>query len=116
MSGRPASTSDLRHSERQFLAAMQQLGYGRFEYVRIELGEIVVDPWPTTVRNVKFGTTDFKEVRDLPNEFHLKEQVAEFFEYTRAVESGDIRTLEIRNGLPFSMEIEPAIDRRGIRG
>jgi len=34
--------------------------------------------------------------------------VAEFFEYTRAVDAGEIRTLEIRHSLPFSMEVELA--------
>jgi hypothetical protein len=114
---RPLNTNDLRPAESLFLRAMQELGYGRFEYVRIERGEILLDPWPTTVRNVKFGTTDSTRAGCIPNEFRLKEQVAEFFEYARAVESGEIRTLEIRNGLPFTMEVEPAIDRRrGVHG
>jgi hypothetical protein len=35
----------------------QELGYGRFESLRIERGEFVLDPWPTSVRSVKFGAT-----------------------------------------------------------
>jgi hypothetical protein len=30
------------------------------------------------------------------------------FEYVRAVDAGEIRTLEVKSGLPFSMEIEMA--------
>jgi hypothetical protein len=32
--------------------------------------------------------------------------VIELFEYVREVDAGEIRTLEIRHGLPFSMEVE----------
>ena len=52
---RVISTSDLRASERAFVAAMQRLGFGRFEFLRIDSGELVLDPWPTTVRGVKFA-------------------------------------------------------------
>jgi hypothetical protein len=37
---------------------MSALGFGRFEYLRIERGELVLDPWPTVVRDVKFGSQD----------------------------------------------------------
>jgi hypothetical protein len=111
--GRPASTRDLLPSESRFAAAMRQLGYGRFESLRIQRGELVLDPWPSTVRNVKFGTTDPAEQRDRPAEFDLKKQVAEFFEYIREVEAGEIRALEVQGGLPFSMQVE---QRPGLSG
>lgn len=105
---RPATTRDLQPSERAFVAAMSRMGFGRFEYVRIERGAIVIDPWPTAVRDVKFGAQDPGASKLLPAEFELKPQVAELFEYVRAVDSGEIRTLEVKSGLPFSMEIEMA--------
>jgi hypothetical protein len=99
------STTELRSSERAFLAAMQRLGFGRFEYLRIKNSELVLDPWPATVRGVKFCAK-----ASLPDtaiaEFLLKQQVVELFEYIRSVEVGEIRILEVRNGLPFSMEID----------
>ena len=108
---RPQSTADLSPSERRLVDAFQQLWFGRVEYLGIRRGEAVLDPWPTTVRDVKFcakGTP--REVPD--GEFLLKPQLAELFEYIRDVESGEIRTLEVQNGLPFSMEIEMAGGRR----
>jgi hypothetical protein len=57
MSNKPIElTTDLRPSERRFLVGMQQLGHGRFELVRIHRGELVLDPWPSTVRSIKFGS------------------------------------------------------------
>jgi hypothetical protein len=110
---RPTSTRELLPSESHFIAIMQRLGYGRFEFLRIERGELVLNPSPSLVRNVKFGTTDPVGPKERAAEFELKKQVAEFFQYVRAVESGEIRTLEVQNGLPFSMEIEHRPDATG---
>jgi|SRR5580698_8812501 hypothetical protein len=85
--------------------AMHELGFGRFEFVRIERGELVLEPWPMTVRAVKFGTEDTAKQEGLKEEFEFERQVADFFEHVRTVESGEIRCLELRHGLPFSMEI-----------
>ena len=112
---RPASTGDLRPRERSFLAAMSQLGFGRFEFVRIEQGEIVLDPWPTAVRDVKFASSDPGATRAIPAEFALKPQVVELFDYVRSVPAGEIRILEIKNGLPYSMEIDYRVEG-GYRG
>jgi hypothetical protein len=100
------STPDLRPSERAFTFAMQRLGFGRFEFLRIENGELVLNPWPTTVRGVRFGSTYPARLKVLPTEFELKKQVAEFFAYVRALDAGEILTLEVQHGLPFSMEVE----------
>ena len=100
----PVTTQDLLPSELAFVPAMQRLGFGRFEFLRIDNGELVLEPWPTTVRGVKFGAEDTTTSRTLADEFQLKRQVIEFFEYVRTVNAGEIRTLEIRHGLPFSME------------
>ena len=105
---RPTSTRDLLATERTFAASMSALGFGRFEFLRIERGEIVLNPSPTAVRDVKFGSQDPSLSRNLPTEFALKPQVAELFEYVRAVDIGEIRTLEVKHGLPFSMEVEMA--------
>jgi len=112
---RPTTTRDLSQSERRFVAAMNELRFGRFEFLRIEHGELVLEPWPTTVRGVKFGSEDAVKHRPLPDEFELKGQVSEFFEYVRAVDAGEIRCLELRHGLPFSMEIEHRLNAGGGR-
>ena len=101
------STEDLLSSERRFLAAMQALGFGRFEYLQIRGGELLLNPWPTALRDVKFGTpaTTGKPAAATRE---LRPQVAEFFAYVREVDAGEIRKLDVRHGLPFSMEIELA--------
>jgi hypothetical protein len=98
------STGDLFASERRFLAALDDIPFGRFEHMRIENGQLVLDPWPTIVRGVKFGT-ETPTPPTSSGEFDLKRQVVEFFEYVRAVEEGEIRCLEVKHSLPFSMEV-----------
>jgi hypothetical protein len=85
---------------------MHEVGFGRFESLRIERGGVVLDPWPTTVRGVKFGSANTVTQKAPLADFELKAPVAEFFEYVRTVDVGEIRTLEVQNGLPFLMEIE----------
>ena len=104
--GRPASTKDLLPSERSLLDAMRVIDFGQIEFLRIRAGEPVLDPWPTVVRNLKFGA-DGRDPRPTVNrEFVLKQEAADLFEYTRDVEDGEIRALVVRHGLPFSMEVE----------
>jgi hypothetical protein len=103
---RPTSTHDLLPAERRFVGAMSELGFGRFEFLRIERGELVLHPWPTTVRGIKFGSAHPATRELVPSDFELKAQVAEFLEYVRGVGAGEIRSLEVKHGLPFSMEIE----------
>jgi hypothetical protein len=104
---RPVFSSDLLASERAFVAAMRQMHFGRFERLRIVQGELVLTPWPATVRDVKFCAKDDRaETPD--GEFLLQPQVAELFEYVRDVDAGEVRELQVRHGLPFAMEIELA--------
>jgi hypothetical protein len=110
--GAPTIAADLLPSEATFLQAMLGLGFGRFEYVQIRGGELVLDPWPLTIRDIKFGTPA-NTVRVVLTSAELRSQVAEFFAYVRDVDVGEIRQLEIRHGLPFSIEVELAGGRRG---
>jgi len=108
----PVKTQDMLPSEATFLAAMRRLGFGRFEYLQIRGGELVLDPWPATVRDVKFATPP-NTGKSAESNSELRPQVAEFFAYVRDVDAGEIRELEVRHGLPFSMEIELQGGRRG---
>ena len=101
----PKSMRDLRPSERQFVDAMRRLGHGRFESVRIQRGELVLEPPPTPVRSVKFGKPTPNRPQHPSNAFDLKQEVAQLFEAVRGVDDGEIRVLEVRGGLPLCMEI-----------
>jgi hypothetical protein len=93
---------------------MSELQFARFESVPIVNGQLILDPWPKTVRTVKFGAEGSTASRTSSEEFALKGQVVEFFEYVRAVPAGEIRCLDVRHGLPFSMEVEHRPAARGV--
>jgi hypothetical protein len=107
---RPSSTADLSASERTFVKVLQQLGFGHLEAVKIRRGALVLDPWPKTVQLLKFGAAENQPVRRAAV-FELKKSMAEFLEFVRGVDDGEIRRIEVRHGLPFSMEIEYRIPR-----
>ena len=104
-SRRPSSASELLPSERRFLNAMRDLGYGRFESLRIQHGELVLDPWPSTLQSVKFGDASPNRPDARSSEFELKQQAAQFFEFVRGLDDGEIRLLSVRGGQPFAMEV-----------
>ncbi len=108
----PAITTDLLPAESAFVDAMQKLGFGRFEHLQIRHGQLVLNPWPAVVRDVKFGAP-VNTGKVARADSALCPQIAEFFAYVRDVDAGEIRELEVRHGLPFSMEIELAGGRRG---
>jgi hypothetical protein len=91
----PLTTQDMLPSEATFLAAMQRIGFGRFDYLQIRGGELVLDPWPATVRDVKYATPPNPGKPAEPNS-ELRPQVAEFFADVREVDTGEIRELEVR--------------------
>jgi len=100
----PKSTQDLRPSERRFLGAMQELGHGRFETLHIVNGELVLDPWPTAIRSIKFGNPNANRP-SAPVEFEMKARLADFFGHIRTIDAGVIRVLEVRGGVPFCMDV-----------
>ena len=110
--GRPATTRDLLPSERSLLELIRALEFGQIEFLRIKGGEPVFDPKPSVVHVLKFGAPRNPIVPTAPD-FDLKREAADLIEYTRDVDEGEIRTLVVRHGLPFSMEIELAGGRRG---
>jgi hypothetical protein len=107
---RPHSTTDLLPPERRFVTILQQLGFGQVESVRIRGGALVLDPWPTLVQVLKFGAAE-SPCPSPPTDFELKKSMADLIEYIRGVDDGVIRCLDVRHGLPFSMEVEYRIPR-----
>jgi hypothetical protein len=112
----PRSTADLRLSEKRILTAMRKMPFSRFENVPIKDGELILDPWPRTVRTVKFGPEPSTRTHQTPGEFELQRSVVELFAYVRAVSLGEISRLEIRHGVPVAMEIIYRPEANGGRG
>ena len=110
-------THDLLPSERLFLAAINELGHGHVERLRIQHGQLILDPWPETVQAVSLGSKDSLPHKRLQKEFELKPAVVQFFHYVRSIDEGEIVLLKVHRGLPTSMQVryQPPVsqDRNG---
>jgi hypothetical protein len=102
----PRTLGDLIASERTLVMAMQRLGFGRLEHLHIRTGKLILDPWPKTTRAIKFGSSGWESPQPTVDDFELKRQVLELIDCIRCTDSGEIRCLEVKHGLPFSMEVE----------
>jgi len=105
MSSPKTTLEELRTNDLRLAIVMRRLGYGRFENVPIKRGRLVLDPWPTTIRTVKFGNATPNQPQSIAAGTELKKQIVELFAQISCIDSGLIRTLEFRGGLPFSVEI-----------
>lgn len=103
------TTTDLLPSERRFRNAMSDLQFGHFQDLRICNGQLVLDPAPMAVRQLKFGKTAPAPSQQCGREFVLKQAVIDFFQHVRAIEHGRICLLQIQNGLPVLAEEETAL-------
>lgn len=111
MRGKPLiSTRDLLPSELRLLRAAAELGYGRFEGMTVRQGELVLSPWPRMIRDIKFGSRQPNGAA-FDRQYDLKKQASEFFEFVRSLDAGVILFLEVKDGLPFRMEIEDSHER-----
>ena len=101
------STRDLLPSELRFVAELRALAFGRIERIRIQNGELLLNPRSAFIRDIKFGSKEEGGTKpSVPKEFALKNQVIEFFTYVRSVSSGEIHSLEIRDGIPIFARVE----------
>ncbi len=98
--------SNLSFPRARLIESMQHLGFGTIEDLVIRDGEPVLDPPPRMIRHVKFkGENGPRPETDL-DDFVLKKRVLDFLDHLDAIGNGVIRSLEVKYGLPFTMEIE----------
>jgi hypothetical protein len=69
-------------------------------------GEPILDPLPRIVWSMKFCASNGPKHKLRLNDFALKAQVVELFEYMESVGEGVISILDVQNGLPFRMQVE----------
>lgn len=97
--------SQLSDPRRRLIESMQELGFGRVERLPVRAGEPVLDPPPTIVREVKFGSENGpRHERSLPD-FTLKTQIIELFDELDRLGDGVIEVLTVKHGLPFNMHV-----------
>lgn len=113
--------SSLSDSHRRLVELMQRLNFGRIEDLIIRGGEPVFDPAPKVIQKVKIGGENGPRPEVSCEDFLLKKQTIELLETITDLREGMVLAIDVKHGLPFSMEIElagakSAIAQGGRRG
>jgi len=103
------SKRDLSEPRRRLLELMQEVNYGRIENLEVRDGEPVFDPPPRIIRKIKIAAANGPRPEIKSHDFTLRKEVVEFFEHLETLGAGVVRCIEIKNGLPFSMDIEATV-------
>lgn len=96
----------LSQGRKALVRQMQEVNFGRFERLKIENGDPVLDPPPRVIREIKFGGESGPRPESGNGSFALKSQVVELFRQLDGITSGEIELLEIKHGLPFRMLVQ----------
>jgi len=91
---------------------MQRLNFGRIEDLHVRGGEPVFNPAPRVVRKLKIGGENGPRPETDHEDFLLKQQTLEMLEAITLLGDGEVRAIEVKHGVPFSMEIDMAGGRR----
>jgi len=102
------SKSSLSPPRARLIQCMQRLDFGTIERLAVRDGEPVFDPPPRLVRDVKFGAENGPRPESCLDDFALKSQVRDLFAHLDTLGNGTIRSIEIKHGLPFRMQVEEA--------
>jgi hypothetical protein len=83
---------------------MQRLHFGQILGLHVRAGQPVLNPLPRLVRDHKLGSEPAPRPASASEDFLLKEQVVELFDYFEQVGDGVIDLIEIKHGLPFRIQ------------
>jgi hypothetical protein len=98
--------SSLSQPKARLVELMQRINFGSIEKLTIKKGELLFDPPPRVVREVKFCAENGPRPETAKQDFALKSQVRDLFAQIETLGDGVIHSLEVKHGLPFKMIIE----------
>lgn len=96
----------LSPGRKALVEVMQRTGHGHIEKLRIRAGEPVFHPLPVITRLVRFGAKPRAAPPETGTDFALKGHLMDFFKELDELGDGEIRHLDIQDGLPISMSIQ----------
>jgi hypothetical protein len=102
----PKPKSSLSPLQQQLVLLMQELNFGRIEDLQVRAGEPVFNPPPRTVRKLKIGGENGPRPEMACADFWLKSQAIELLDAIAGIGDGKVLAIEVKHGLPFSVEIE----------
>ena len=107
----PISKSTLTKAQSDLVDLLQRLNFGRIESLLIRSGEPVFDPAPRIVQKLKMGGENGPRPEAGLQDFWLKRNIVEMLQAIANLGDGEILAIEVKHGLPFSMEVEHRRER-----
>lgn len=108
---RALSKSNLSPAQRRLVELLSDLGFGRIESLQVRRGEPLFEPAPRVLQTLKMGGQNGpREEASLPD-FWLKQSVLDLFQAIEHLGDGEILAIEVKHGLPFTVQIERAATR-----
>ncbi len=101
-----STKSSLTTAQAQLVELLQALNFGRIEALRVRGGQPTFDPPPRVIKKLKFGGENGPRAEVAYGDFRLKQGVIELLELISRIEQGEVRSIEIRFGLPCTVELE----------
>jgi hypothetical protein len=97
--------SHLTPARQRLLELMQSIDHGKIKGLSIIDGQPVLAPPPRIVQKIKFTAADTFQTA-VSEDFTLKKETTEFFKRLDRLGTGVVKCIEVKNGVPFSMDIE----------
>ena len=104
-----ATKQSLTPRRRECLALLQRIRFGRVHRLRVRGGEPDLACGVSWTRTVKVAGRNEPHPCSHSPDFPLKSQVGTFFDLLAAVGEGEVRNIEVRDGLPVLFEIEESL-------
>lgn len=102
----PLNKSSLTQTQTRLVELMQSLNFGRLEDLQVHNGEPVFSPPPRIIQRLKMGADNSSRPETGYSDFLLKHGVVELLGIIARLRQGEIRSIEVRGGLPVTAEIE----------
>jgi hypothetical protein len=97
------TSMQITDTERTFAGLVRETRFGTIEHIRLSGGRPIIDANTEVATEYRLsGTEPPKEVMT-DDEYLMRPQVRAMFERFRLVQDGIIKSLDIRDGLPFKM-------------
>ena len=104
---RPVQTKlSLSPERRRLVEIMQKIGFGQIQGLQVRSGQPVFAPAPRVVRKIKMGGQNAARSEIARRDFELKKEVRELLGHMSHLRDGIVARIEVKHGLPFSIDIE----------
>lgn len=111
----PRSKSSLTAPQQRLIELMQQVNFGRIEDLLVRNGVPVFNPPPRVIRKLKVGADNSPRPEYGFDDFLLRQQTEELLSTIEQMGDGEVLVIEVRHGLPFSLEVEHRPEATGVR-